>query len=57
MTVFFLDARDSLYIIPQFRFQNFHEQGEREALLAEVSELRNQVYEDLIPLCPYLLLQ
>lgn len=32
------------YSIPIFRFQEFYEDGERELLLQDVSELRDQVY-------------
>jgi hypothetical protein len=46
--VSFLDDGDSFCSISHVRFQNFYEQGEREKLLAEVSELRKQVYNDIL---------
>ncbi|KAK9289237.1 hypothetical protein L1049_017711 [Liquidambar formosana] len=41
-------ALENIRLIEQLRlFQNFYEQGERETLLAEVSELRDQLLETL----------
>ncbi|XP_057810222.1 LOW QUALITY PROTEIN: kinesin-like protein KIN-12E [Salvia miltiorrhiza] len=41
-------ARENIRLLEQIRlFQEFYEQGERETLLAEISELRNQLLESL----------
>lgn len=54
----FLGPGDSLGSNPHFRLKNFYEQGERETLLAEVSQLRTQVYGDILfPFCPCVALQ
>ncbi|KAK1352515.1 hypothetical protein POM88_053212 [Heracleum sosnowskyi] len=48
-------ALENIRLLEQLRlFQNFYEQGERETLLAEVSQLRNKVGENPLLLLPYI---